>query len=200
MNRLFIAMFVTVLASAAMAADEYHERDRDLRCCFNQMQLQQHVVIALDSGTQAVANLALKTPQGVHLGVDVADAKYYVPPQPQGLYALGPRPNKAITSDDWDFSRYLVLFRQWTNARGKQQFEHLGRDLPANINASLPAGRYQLSVIGAHQGNYKLIIYPNGMDDPATALAWPKQGTHRIKPGETQKLDFSVSSSGQIKF
>lgn len=186
------------MSPVAGAQQPYHERDRDLRCCFSQWHLQNHVVIALDSGKQAIAHLHLLTPEGARLGVDAKDTQYLHTPRRQGVYAMGPRPNKPVISSEWDFSRYLVLLRQWTDAQGRRQFEDLGRPLPANVNASLPAGRYQLSIIAHHDGNFSVTLYANGKNDPSTALRWPLEGSNHIKAGQRHEIIFVVSPAGKI--
>ena len=204
MNYFIYAFSLAVFFQSSVAADEQfhshqsHQYDRDIRCCFTKKQLNQHIVIKLESDTQNIAKINIITPQSKIIGVNMSDTNYIYPPIKQGVYAYGPRPHKPIDSEKWDFEKYLVIFRSWRNKNGILLYERLGK--PEKDKGKLVSGVYTLNIKANNDGNYKVVINTNSDSKSGTTLYWPKNGVNHIRKHGVQVITFNVAESGLIKF
>ena len=196
MRHLFLITVLLLQFEIATAWDIDWKFDKDLSCCLQEVHLQKHFVIKLEAADQLIGNMLLTTPEGIHIGVNTDDTQYFHTPNKRGLYALGPRPNKSITSQDWDFSRYILLFRQNATSRSYIQYEKLGRSEEINPQFIISPGNYELEIIGSHKGNYKIIIFPRGTDELSSAITWPKSKRQHIEPDELHLLSITIANDG----
>ena len=175
------------------------EFDTDLNCCLQKVHLQNHFIIKLDTEDQPIGDMVLTTPENIKIGVNLDDFEYFFPPKKSGIYALGPRPKMNIAGERWDFSRYIILFKRKKFSKGYFLYEKLTRDEEINPEYKLPKGKYKLQIKASHSGNYRIIIYPNGVDDSTTALYWPLQNTKSINAGELHMIHLNISEQGKFE-
>ena len=197
--RHFFLIPVLIICGTASGNDIDWEFDRDLSCCLQEAHLREHVIIALETEEQPIGHMALTTPENIQIGINLNDIQYFIPPKKQGIYALGPRPNTSIMEKKWDFSRYIVLFKRIDTSHGYFQYEKLNRHKENDSKYKLPYGKYKLQIKGTHPGNYKIIIYPNGIDDSTTALYSSRDNTTQIKTDELHTILFNVNGRGEIE-
>ena len=196
---IFISAFY-LLHSTAIGWEIDWKFDRDLSCCLQEVHIQEHFVIKLETKEQSVGHMVVTIPGDIQIGVNLDDVEYFIPPNKLGLYALGPRPQKSIGSEGWDFTRYILLFKRRVTSRGNIEYEGLNLYGSKYPQYKLPGGKYKLQIKGLHDGDYKLGFYPNGTKDSDSALHWPRSNTARIKTGELHTFYFTINERGEIEF
>ncbi|MFO7599439.1 MAG: hypothetical protein R6X27_06470 [Candidatus Desulfacyla sp.] len=139
--------------------------DFDIRCCADGQVLSHAFYIELVGLHDSfVAELQVETPDDAVLGAERGGIRYY-PPQEHGLYLLGERPDKPITSASWDFRRVLILFplNLTHPTQGYLTFRKRFRD---DSIYRLKQGEYRLRVMGRFSGKYVLKVCPLGRETP----------------------------------